>query len=84
MGFKRRSIDALTIGDYSKYISAVKYLLYQKDEAFYAGQPVYENEEGQKYVPGLATFVLLSIIGRMDVLDVFKDKIIIPETVILH
>lgn len=75
-------IDAIAFGDYSKYIATFKFLLYQKDEAFYAGQPVYENEEGQKYVPGLATLMLLSIMGRMDVLNAFVDQIIIPESYI--
>ena len=73
-------IDALTSGDYSRYIIAFKHLLFQKDEALYAGQPIYENEEGKKYVPGLATLVLLSILGRMDILEAFKSEIIIPET----
>ena len=73
-------IDALAFGDYSRYISAFKYLLFQKDEALYAGQPIYENEEGQRYVLGLSTLVLLSILGRMDVLNAFKSEIIIPET----
>ena len=75
-------IDAIASGDYSRYIPAFKYLLYQKDEAFYAGQPIYENEEGQKYVPGLATLMLLSIIGRMDILEAFKEHIVIPESYI--
>ena len=75
-------IDAVGFGDYSQYIAAFKYLLYQKNEAFYAGQPIYEDETGQKYVPGLATFVLLAAIGRMDVLDAFQKDIIIPESYI--
>lgn len=76
-------IDAIAFGDYSKYIPSIKFLLYQKDEAFYAGMPIYENEEGQRYVPGLATLMLLSIMGRIDVLDGFKDQIIIPESYIV-
>ena len=75
-------IDAVGFGDYSRYIAAFKYLLYQKNEAFYAGQPIYEDETGQKYVPGLATFVLLATIGRMDVLDAFQKDIVIPESYI--
>lgn len=75
-------IDAVAFGDYNRYIAAFKYLLYQQDEAFYAGQPIYENETGQKYVPGLATLILLSILKRLDVLDSFKSQIIIPESYI--
>lgn len=73
-------VDKLASGDYSRYIHIFKYLLYQKGEAFYAGQPVNENEEGQKYVPGLATLVLLSLLDRMDVLQAFNNNIIIPES----
>ena len=72
--------DKLTGGDYSRYVHIFKYLLYQKDEAFYAGLPINENEEGQKYVPGLSTLVLLSILNRMDMLQAFKKDIIIPES----
>ena len=75
-------IDAIAFGDYSQYIPAFKFLLYKKGEAFYAGQPIYENEDGQKYVPGLATLMLLSVMRRMDVLDAIKDQLIIPESYI--
>lgn len=75
-------IDAIAFGDYSRYISAFKYLLYQQDEALYTGWPIYENEENQKYVLGLATLVLLSILDRMDVLEAIKSDIIIPESYI--
>lgn len=75
-------IDAVAFWDYSQYIAAFKYLLFQKDEAFYAGQPTYENETGQKYVLGLATLILLAVLDRLDVLDGFKHDIIIPESYI--
>lgn len=75
-------IDAVAFGDYSRYINVFKYLLYQRDEVLYAGQPIYENEKGQKYVPGLATLMLLSILGRIDVFEAFKHDIIIPESYI--
>ena len=73
-------VDMFAFGDYGRYIRALIYLLYQKDEAFYAGEPVNENEEGQKYVPGLSTLVLLSVLERMDVFRAFKHQIIIPES----
>ena len=75
-------IDAVAFGDYNKYIFTFKYLLYHKDEAFYAGQSFHENGEMKEYVPGLSTFMLLSIMGRMDVLDAIKNRIIIPESYI--
>ena len=73
-------IDAFVFGDYSRYIHAFTYLLYKKDEAFYAGETINENEEGRKYVPGLSTLVLLSVLGRMDIFRAFKHQIIIPES----
>ena len=73
-------LDLLVSGDYSRYIDAVKYLLFYKDEAFYAGKPVFEDETGQRYIPSLSTLVLLSVLGRIDVLDSFKQQIIIPES----
>lgn len=73
-------VDMFTFGDYGRYIRALIYLLYQKDEAFYAGEPVNENEEGQKYVPALSTLVLLSVLERMDIFRAFKHQIIIPES----
>lgn len=73
-------LDAFVFGDYSRYIHVLTYLLYQKDEAFYAGEPVNENEGGRKYVPGLSTLVLLSVLGRMEIFRAFKHQIIIPES----
>lgn len=75
-------IESVGFGDYSRYIAVFKYLLYQKDEALYAGAPIYENETGQEYVPGLATLVLLAVLGRLDVLEAFKQNIIVPESYI--
>lgn len=75
-------LDMLTSGDYGRYIDAVKFLLYCKDEAFYAGQPVNEDETNQQYVPSLSTFVVLAILGRIDVLEAFKSQVIIPKSYI--
>ena len=76
-------VDSLSSGDYDKYIDSFRYLLYQKDEAFYAGQPVYEDEVDQRYVMTLSTLMLLSILDRFDVLDGIKNDIIIPESYIV-
>ena len=72
--------DVLASGSLYDYVNVLKYFLFQKDEAFFAGLPRYGNIEKQKYVPGLSTLVLLSILGRMDVLVEFKRNIIIPES----
>ena len=75
-------LDVFANGDYSRYIGVLRFLLYQKDEAFYAGQPVLENEERQLYVPSLATLVLLAVLGRMDLFMAFEKDVIIPESYI--
>ena len=50
---------------YSRYANTVRYLLFGKDEALYTGEPVYDDETGQKYVPTLSTFVLLAVMGTL-------------------
>lgn len=73
-------IDSVAFCDYSRYIGALKFLLYQPDQALYAGFPKYEDETGQRYVPALSTLVLLGIIGKLDSLHVLKTDLIIPES----
>lgn len=75
-------VDSIASGDYDRYIGAFQYCLYAKDEAFYAGQPVFEDETGQKYVPALSTLVLVALLDRFDLLDAIKDEMIIPESYI--
>ena len=76
-------VDSIVSGDYDRYIGALQYCLYAKDEAFYAGQPILEDESGQKYVPALSTLVLVALLNRFDVLDAVKEDIIIPESYIV-
>ena len=73
-------IDVLVSGNYDKYIDAVRYLLFQKNEAYYAGPPINEDETGKRYVPSLSTLVLLAVLGRIDVMEAFKEQIIIPDS----
>lgn len=75
-------IDALSLRDYTRYIDAMAYLLYRDGEAFFAGQPVNEDESGQKYVPDISTLTFLAIIDRLDILEPFRDEelLIIPES----
>lgn len=73
-------IDSVAFGDYGRYVGALKFLLYQPDQALYTGFPIYEDETGQRYVPTLSTLVLLSIIGKLDMLQVLKADLIIPES----
>jgi len=75
-------IDVLVGGNYDRYIDAVKSLLFTPNEAFYAGEPIYEYETGQKYIPTLSTLVLLSIFDQMQLLDGIREDILIPQSYI--
>ena len=73
-------IDSFINGDYNRYIDALNMLLYGKNQAFYTGHPVYENEENQQYVPSLSTMVLLSSMNLLNLLTAIKDSLILPES----
>ena len=75
-------IDTLVAHNPDRYLQAVKYLLYSKDEAFYAGEHSFENDIGNKYVLTLSTLAVLAILERLDVLETFRTSIIIPESYI--
>lgn len=71
-------IDSFIEGDYDRYIDALTMLLHSKDQAFYAGFPIYEDEENQKYIPTLSTLVLLSSMNILDVLSEIKNRLLLP------
>lgn len=73
-------IDLFTKGDYDRYIDALMMLLYAKDQAFYTGFPIYEDETDQKYIPSLSTLVLLSSMNILKALDGIKNTIFIPTS----
>lgn len=73
-------IDSLISKDPNRYLDAVKFLLFSKNEAFYAGEYSTENEIEEKYVLSLSTLALLAVLKRVDVLGAFKPNIIIPES----
>ena len=73
-------VDVIGSCDYDKYVAALKYLLYTPDEALYAGEPVYDDETGQKYIPTLSTLVLFAILKRLDVLEAFRPEMVIPDS----
>lgn len=75
-------IEVVGFMDYDRYIGALKYLLLEPDEAFYAGEIIYaiDKEQSLEYIPTLSTLVLLSIMNRLDVLDVIKPRIRIPQS----
>lgn len=73
-------VDALIFGDYDRYVRALIYLLYGEDQAFYAGNPIYESEEGQRYVPALSTLVLLASLNLLNVLSAIKNDIVLPNS----
>ncbi len=71
-------IDSFVNGDYDRYIDALTMLLHAKDQAFYTGYPIYEDEENQKYIPALSTLVLLSTMNILNVLDGIKNSLLLP------
>ena len=73
-------IDFFIHGNYEKYIDAQRYLLYAKDQAYYAGEPRLEYIGKAKYVPALSTLTLLASKGWLDTLDWLGDNIVIPES----
>lgn len=73
-------IDSFIGGDYDRYIDAFMMLLHAKDQAFYTGFPIYEDESNQNYIPSLSTLVLLSSLKILDVLSPVKDSLIIPAS----
>ena len=73
-------IDSFTNGDYDRYIDALTMLLHAKDQAFYTGLPIYEDEENQKYIPTLSTLVLLSSMNILNVLDGIKNNLLLPTS----
>lgn len=73
-------IELVASGDYDRYIGVLRYLLYQPNEALYAGMYKYEDETGQRYVPTLSTLALLSILGQLEILTPCQPDMIIPES----
>lgn len=71
-------IDSFAGGDYDSYVDVLNWLLRAKDQALYAGFPVYEDEGNQCYVPSLSTLVLLSSMNLLGTLDAIKDLLLIP------
>ena len=67
-------IDSFINSDYDRYVEALTMLLHAKDQAFYTGFPTYEDEENQRYIPGLSTLVLLSSMNILNVLDGIKRR----------
>ena len=73
-------IDALIQGNYSRYIDAMKMLLFSKDQAFLSGYPTVENFDESKFVPTLSTLLFASLMGWMNLIKGIKDRIVIPES----
>ncbi len=73
-------IDAFIGGDYSRYIDAVRMLLFTKDLIFHAGQPVIDSFESRKFVPALSTLVLLAQMDWLDYLRPIVNDMIIPQS----
>lgn len=73
-------IDAFISGDYSRYIDALRMLLFAKDLIFHAGQPVIDNFGSRKFVPALSTLVLLSMMDWLKYLKPLVNDIVVPQS----
>ena len=75
-------IDALIQGNYSRYIDAMKMLLFSKDQVFLSGYPTVVNFDESKFVPTISTLLFASLMGWMNLIKGIKDRIVIPESYI--
>ena len=73
-------IDILTHWNYSKYPDAIRFLLFAKDQALYAGYPEELTFDGKKVVPTLSTLILVAQMGWMNIFEKYKKLIIIHES----
>ena len=73
-------IDAFIFGDYSRYIDALRMLLFVKDLIYHAGQPIVADLEAEKFVPSISTLVLASQMGWLDYLTPLQKDFFIPES----
>ena len=67
-------IDAFIFGDYSRYIDALRMLLFVKDLIYHAGQPIVADLEAEKFVPSISTLVLASQMGWLDYLTPLQKE----------
>lgn len=73
-------IDAFVTHDYGRYIDAVRYLLFQKDLAFFAGESNPENLNAETIVPTISSLVVLAINGWLNLLNPLRTSIVISES----
>lgn len=77
-------IEMVCNGDYSRYIDAIRMLLYGEDQALYAGLAEPVEELKGPYVPTVSTLVLLSLLGQIRLLEALRDNVgmLIPDSYI--
>lgn len=76
-------IDTLVQGDYDKYIDIIRRLLLGSNEALYAGITYSDYVlMSEKIVVSISTLVILCQMKLLSLLETFREKIIIPESVV--
>jgi len=76
-------IEVVANGNYDDYPLAVKALLFQENMALYAGEAsMVENFSNQRFSITISSLVILHQLGMIDLIDLVKDRMVIPESVI--
>lgn len=71
-------IEAFISGDYTRYGTVIRTLLFTKDLAFQGGFPNTAVSDEKSFVPTLSTMVLAAALDCMSVLEYFAGRITIP------
>lgn len=75
-------LETLTYGNYEKYFDVIRFLLYKKDQAFYAGNLEQTPLDSQSYILSLSTLAILACLGKISILDEFLENITIPKSLV--
>lgn len=77
-------LEGICNGGYEKYIDIMRGLLYNKNQAFYAGQICDISDiSACKYVLTLPSLLILNEFGCLDLLEYIKENILVPHSLIV-
>lgn len=75
-------IEYFISGNYEKYLGITRFLLFAKDQAYYAGESEADFSIGEKIVVSLSTLVLMSEMDVLDLIDEYADRVIVPTSLV--
>lgn len=77
-------MEAIIVGNYDDYLENIRFLLWGKDQALYAGQvDDIDSMEDRIIVPTLSSLVILSEFQCVHFLSDMHEKVCIPESLLL-